>query len=48
MLKSKIDTNIVGLYIKIETILGETLEGEIFAFDEELNLLAICNKFINK
>jgi hypothetical protein len=40
--------NPVGLYVKFKNILGETIEGEVFGYDEDYNLLALCKKKIIK
>jgi hypothetical protein len=40
--------NPVGLYVKFKNILGETIEGEVFGYDEDYNLLALCKKKLLK
>ena len=37
-----LDKNCVGYKIKIKNILDEVIEGEIFAFEPSLEILALC------
>lgn len=34
--------NAIGLIVSVKTCCGETVQGEIYAYDQALNLLALC------